>query len=757
VIKFIIHNMGICCLVLWWMLGENGLAQTRFAWPVTPFDQSHMITGNFAEYRSTTNPAHFHNGTDIPKADGSPVYPVKDGIVTSIGTTGQFGSNAFLRVEDVAYVHIAPNPGLSIGDSVFTSQTVLGTILSGLGHVHFTNGFVGSEKNSLLQNSGFTPYDDPWPPIIRFIQFYQNNTDSKFTTNELSGLVDIVAKVDEQNGPPTFSTSLLNNGTYRIGYKIFNTDTSTVVFEPPNAGLRFSFDTKPSNSFVDIVYFRPLSSTTSHAYQVTNDVSRDNFWNTAAFPEDDYIVMVFTEDTQGNTDTAYAAVRTTEADLVAPEQPRLRITAGTETGMEIGWFANTDADLQGYRLFFSFDNEAWSLFRNESVFTAAVTDTFLAQVLNRDVYFRLTAVDDAPVPNESQASDVYGLSNGAYLGKVLLVDGFDRTDGDWTQPNHSFGFTYGQAIVANQFSFDTVPNEAVAEGLADLQQYQAVFWFVGDESFVDETFDAVEQARLVSYLEQGGNLFISGSNIAWDLDQDSGSDSATVADESFLHDYFKSDYVADAAQSSQVVGAGGSLFEGLQFEFGQRDYAVTSADVIAPVGQGVLPALLYDDSDVAALQFAGEFSQGSVPGKLIFLAFPFETIADQAVREELMQRVLTFFSPVTSVSSDKGAGVIPDKFALQPNYPNPFNPSTTLRIDLPSAARVEVTVYNMLGQRIRRLVRSPVAQGSHEVSWDGQDDHGRIVPSGIYLVNFVAEDNKAGASFSQTRKVALVK
>jgi len=716
-----------------------------------------MITGNFAEYRSTTTPAHFHNGTDIPKADGLPVHPVKDGIVTSIGTTGQFGSNAFMRVEDVAYVHIAPNPTLSVGDSVFKSQTILGTILPGLGHVHFTNGFVGSEKNSLLRNSGFDPYEDPWPPIIRFIQFYQNNTNSKFTTNELSGLVDIVAKVDEQNGPPGFSTSLLNNGTYRIGYKILSADTATVIFEPPNGGLRFSFDTKPSNSFVDIVYFRQLSSTTSHAYQVTNDVSRDNFWNTAALPVDDYVVMVFTEDTQGNTDTAYAAVRTTEADLVAPEQPTLRLTAGTSTGMRIAWFPNTDADLQGYRLFFSFDNLFWSIFRDESVFTPAITDTFLAQVLNRDVYFRLTAVDDAPVPNESPVSDVYGLSNGSYLAKVLLVDGFDRTDGNWTLPNHSFGFTYGQAIVANQFSFDTVPNEAVAEGLVGLQQYEAVFWFVGDESSVDETFDAVEQAKLMTYLQQGGNLFISGTNIAWDLDQDSGSDSATVTDESFLKTYLKSDYVADAAQSSQIVGAGGSLFEGMQFEFGQRDYAVTSADVIAPVGEGVLPALLYDNSEVAALQFAGAFSQGGIPGKLVFLSFPFETIADQAVREELMQRVLTFFSPVTSVASDKGTGVIPDKFALQPNYPNPFNPSTTLRIDLPSSARVEVTVYNMLGQRIRQLVRSTLAQGSHEVSWDGQDDRGQVVPSGIYLVNFVAEVNKVGGSFSQTRKVVLVK
>ncbi|RMF60079.1 MAG: M23 family metallopeptidase, partial [Calditrichaeota bacterium] len=128
-LKFILSTLIIL------LNGHFLFAQNQFPWPVTPFNESHEITGNFCEYRSTSNPAHFHNGTDIPKVDGSPVYPVNDGTIVSIGTVGEYGNNAWVRVGDKAYVHIEPNPALSVGDPVYTSQTVLGWILPGLGHV----------------------------------------------------------------------------------------------------------------------------------------------------------------------------------------------------------------------------------------------------------------------------------------------------------------------------------------------------------------------------------------------------------------------------------------------------------------------------------------------------------------------------------------------------------------------------------------------------------------------------------------------
>lgn len=728
-------------------------AQVQFPWPVTPFDQSQEITGNFAEYRSTSTNGHFHNGTDIPKPDGSPVYPVKDGIVTSLERAG---SNAFVRVQDVAYVHIAPAPSLSIGDSVFASQTVLGTILPGMGHVHFTNGFVGSEKNSMLVNSGLTPYEDPWPPIIRSVRFFQNNTGNEFQTNKLSGLVDIMVKVDEQNGPPPSNTARRNNGTYKIGYKIFNADTTEVVFEPPNNGLRFQLDTKPSNSYVNIVYYKPLSSTTSHTYQVTNDINRDNFWNTAMLPVGDYLVMAFTEDTRGNTDTAFVAVSTTESDLTPPQQPVLKHVKEGDNAIALGWFPNTDEDLAGYRLFFSFDNETWNLFRDQTVLTPNVTDTTISGTINRDAYFRLTAVDDAPVPNESVHSDIYGMSNGqSFLGKVLIVDGFDRTDGGWREPFHHFVFTHGRAIIANQFSFDTVPNEAIEDSLTYLNDYDAVFWILGDESTVDETFSAREQCLVSDYLAKGGSLFVSGSEVAWDLDQNSGSGAAGPEDEAFLNDFLKTEFISNNAETGSVSGAAGSIFEGLSFNFGQIPYPVPEPDVIAPTS-GAIPCLEYDGGQIAGVQYAGTFGESETDGKLVYLAFPFETIAQESVRDELLGRVFEFFFTITSVDSEQ-KNSLPTEFSLSQNYPNPFNPETSIQYYIPVTSVVSIKIFNSLGQTVRTLINGIVDAGVHKTVWDGRDDSNNPVTSGVYLVKLRAENKTRDKEYQETRRVVLLR
>jgi hypothetical protein len=717
------------------------LAQAQFPWPVKPFNQSHEITGNFAEFRDTGSADHFHNGTDIPKPDGSPVYPVKDGIVTNIGTVGSQGNNAYVRVQDVAYVHITPNPSLAVGDSVFASETIIGTIFPGQGHVHFTNGFVGSEKNSMLRNSGLTPLEDPWPPIIRFVRFYQNNSTRQFTTNRISGLVDIVVKVDEQNGPPSSRLSRRNNGTYKIGYKILSADTSTVIFEPPNGGIRFQFDTKPSNAYVHRVFFDPLSSTTSHVYIVTNDITRDNFWNTAAFPEDRYVVMVFTEDTRNNTDTLYVSVETTDADLIPPVQPVLRFVKEIENGFAVGWYPNPDPDLLGYRLYFSFDNINWSLKNSETDLESAQQDTFFRAVLNRDIYFRLTAVDKAPVPNESVPSDVYGVSNGNFNEKVLIVDGFDRTQGgSWNLPNHFFAFTHGQAVVANGFSFDTAPNEAILDGTIQLNDYKAVIWILGDESTTDETFSAAEQTLVKNYLENGGRLFVSGSEIAWDLDQDNSSSGSTPADELFLHEYLKADYVADDSGILSVTGVSGTIFEGLSFNYGTSPYPEDYPDVINPFGTGAIVNLKYSAAKNAGIQYQGTFGNGTIPGKLVYLAFPFETITGAANRNAVMGRVLQFFFPVTSVDANPAEpSPAPAKFTLLQNYPNPFNPETTIEYHLPVTAKVTLNIYNALGQKVRTLVDEVAAPGAYRKSWDGLNDAQRSVASGFYLVEMKAE------------------
>ena len=94
---------------------------------------------------------------------------------------------------------------------------------------------------------------------------------------------------------------------------------------------------------------------------------------------------------------------------------------------------------------------------------------------------------------------------------------------------------------------------------------------------------------------------------------------------------------------------------------------------------------------------------------------------------------------------------VPKAFALHQNVPNPFNPSTTIRFDLPRTAHVRLDVYDVSGRLSRLLVNADMDPGSKEIRWDGRDSKGRKVASGIYFYRL-----KAG-TFTYTRKMVLLR
>ena len=89
---------------------------------------------------------------------------------------------------------------------------------------------------------------------------------------------------------------------------------------------------------------------------------------------------------------------------------------------------------------------------------------------------------------------------------------------------------------------------------------------------------------------------------------------------------------------------------------------------------------------------------------------------------------------------------LPRAFALEPNYPNPFNPSTTLRFALPERSEVEVVVYDLKGRRVARLLQETRDAGIHEIRWNAED-----LASGTYLVRLKTDN------FAHTRRVVLLK
>ena len=90
--------------------------------------------------------------------------------------------------------------------------------------------------------------------------------------------------------------------------------------------------------------------------------------------------------------------------------------------------------------------------------------------------------------------------------------------------------------------------------------------------------------------------------------------------------------------------------------------------------------------------------------------------------------------------SEVRAQQVPTSFGLAQNWPNPFNASTMIRFDLRQGGEVELTIYNVSGQRIRILMDGVREAGSYVVSWDGTDEFGRAVASGVYLVRMATND-----------------
>lgn len=209
-----------------------------------------------------------------------------------------------------------------------------------------------------------------------------------------------------------------------------------------------------------------------------------------------------------------------------------------------------------------------------------------------------------------------------------------------------------------------------------------------------------------------------------------------VEDSTFLLQYLKASLGGNDAGSRQVVGLDGSIFAGLSFSFGRNPYTVNSPDFILPVG-GSLACLQYQDSErLAGIQYQGAFGTGSKIGKLVYLAFPFETIAAE-YQSEVMACVLNFFRSSTGLDQHQQLVHQPREFILYQNYPNPFSPKTTpitsISYQLPIATRVSLRIYNIAGQLVRKLVDKQQGAGDFSVHWDGKDGEGRPLQSGLYL------------------------
>jgi hypothetical protein len=231
--------------------------------------------------------------------------------------------------------------------------------------------------------------------------------------------------------------------------------------------------------------------------------------------------------------------------------------------------------------------------------------------------------------------------------------GHDANSGttDRVLPRRVNSFDYivphGKAIAAaGSMGFDSCQLQAVTNGAVNLTNYGIVVWGCGNQSSADRTFNSAAQTKVAAFLAAGGHLFVSGSEIAWDLDRASGP---STADRNFLHNQLRAALISNTNDDSGVytfTPATGSIFTGNTtgaFDDGSQGiYWVGYPDAVTPINAGAGAALTYPGygGGAAAIRYDG--SAGG--GKVIYFGFPFETITSASVRNAYMADVLKWFS-----------------------------------------------------------------------------------------------------------------
>jgi cell wall-associated NlpC family hydrolase len=415
--------------------------------------------------------------------------------------------------------------------------------------------------------------------------------------------------------------------------------------------------------------------------------------------------------------------------------------------LELKWQLPDSASISGFHLYAGVNNENWTLFADEQVLKPDNNSRQIELYEQEPIFFKMMSVSAIDDSSESYPTDTYGYLNKGSQEKILIVDGFDRTTGSYAFSYHPFAMTMGKALANFAYSFETACNEAIIDSSIRLENYDAVFWLLGDESTKDETFSDKEQNLVKKYLQEGGKIFITGSEVGWDLDYKGSS-----SDKSFFHNFLKTSYHQDDSESYSVNGVQGTVFAGLTLHYDDGTkgiYEEDWPDAFQPVN-GSISALKYENGLVAATAFSGIVPDGTKSAQIFLLGFPFETIYGESERVNLLERVLQFFDMTTTLVTEQTTQN-PKEFTLSENYPNPFNPGTFIHYRLFENEKVELKIYDILGQLVRILVDEEQKEGDYEIYWDGLDENRNSVSSGMYVYKIQMN------SISKSKKMMLLK
>ncbi len=380
--------------------------------------------------------------------------------------------------------------------------------------------------------------------------------------------------------------------------------------------------------------------------------------------------------------------------------------------------------LNGACIWWGFDTFDWTL-------PAGETDTLAAWIEAREgegsgsAFFTI--------------GQVFGFPNGAVVETLTAItDGMDvlvvDDDGLATYDTYYTGALPGGLIHGRW------PRHLEGPTAADLLTFPKVIWLTGSKS---PSLDAGDRSAISSFLSGGGKLFLSGQNIAYSL-CDPGSPEYSTAACNFVNSVLHASYLANNSGTTNVVGdTKDPIGDGLSFSINGGAGNQSSPDGISPASGGN-ESLIYDGTAYSA---GVHYNSGGT--RLVFFSFGFEGISDAGTRSTIMQRIFNYMDATVGVASAEGE--VPPSFALAPNQPNPFNPETRFTLHVDREERASLVIFDLGGRVVRTIWEGVLPSGESSFTWDGRDDKGVPVPSGVYFARLAAGERM------ETRKVTLLR
>ncbi len=343
---------------------------------------------------------------------------------------------------------------------------------------------------------------------------------------------------------------------------------------------------------------------------------------------------------------AYAALNFFSPDTPLYPLPVRGVYAkAVSGGVQVGWQPQDDTtwgeqtEPDYYRI-----RIAQGLYPTSQEFvTTAETSYLFTDLEAGEAYsFTITAINSGgeSLPSEPVVARVYP----DRPVQVLLVNGFDRMDYyiDEEENTGEYILIHAKAILAaGEYGFVSCSNEAVKDGTVDLSSYAMVDWSLGEETRLDNepedfiAFSEEERTKLSAFVTNGGGLFVSGSEVGYDVSEVHSDDLAYMA---FYQSVLKAVYVSDDADSYSFQGSSGSIFDGLQGSFDNGEnlvYDVDFPDVINPIN-GSERCMFYGSNDTQGMATCRVGGSENV----IYFGVPFETILTDSLRNQIMSRVL---------------------------------------------------------------------------------------------------------------------